>query len=397
MDKVRSGVIGAGTMGLIHRVRQRANGEAWSERRRRIMTASARCGVWSRLAGVILPALLASCSQGPLDRVEFQGWADSYRISNDKAQAIIVPAIGRMMSYRLKDGRNVLDVNESQAGTVPSARDRASYTHFGGLYSWIAPQAHWIAYDGETVVTGADPALDNGPYRVTAMTENALTMVSPVSRAYGLQMIKTYRLCEECGGLEYTVTLRNTGSAPIRWAVWNLAGVRPEGIVFFDVPGGRKDLQFPADPKTSRKRYKGVIEVLPDRVAAVDYRKYRSEGAKIYVRPGSRYVAYRQPGSWFVRRFRADPTQLFTDWQSQIELWANSDVKTGRIFEVEVTSPDFVIPPGQCVSWTEQMSIIEDESPVSANVADEARKLADVLIRAPSPAEAGPATAPAGP
>jgi hypothetical protein len=332
------------------------------------------------VAGLILClGFLSSCTQAPSSRVDFQGWGDCYRLSNAKAQAIIVPAVGRMMSYRLTDGQNVLNVNPAKAGLVPP-RPQDGYIYFGGVYTWFAPQSRWLAYDGKGVFTGGDPVLDNGPYRVTVARPDELTMVSPVSRCFGLQMIKTFKLIPNSSRLDFTVTLRNTASVPIRWAVWNLNGVKPVGVAFFAVPGGKDDLQFPVNGKKDPKKFAKVVEVLEGRIAAIDLRKYHSTGGKIFVRVGGDYLAYRQPGSWFVRRFTADTKDIFTDWQSQIEIWA--DAKVGHIFELEAASPDFVIPPGKSVSWTERMYIIEDKETLSTS-GKEACKLKAILKKAP--------------
>jgi hypothetical protein len=343
------------------------------------------CRLMAALFSAACVTVLSSCSQTvepPIagTRVEFRGWKGAYRLCGGKGEAIIVPAIGRMMCYRLKDGENVLDVNPRWAGFVPPSNGRDPYRYFGGLYTWIAPQSRWIPYDGKTTFTGADPVLDNGPYQVTAATEDELTMVSPVSTAYGLQMTKHFKLWGNNARLEYTVSLRNTGNVPVRWAVWNLTGVRPAGVVFFTVPRGINDLQLVSDSRPNARRYGRAVHILPGPTAAVDYRKYQARGGKIYVRVGSDYLAYRQPGSWFLRRFKSSPSELYTDWQSQIELWAEASVRSGRIFEIEVTSPDFVILPGQSVSWSESMAIIPD-SPKIGDYATEAGKIPAVLAR----------------
>ncbi len=324
--------------------------------------------------------LLPSCTKAPLSRVDFQGWRDCYRISNEKVQVIVAPSIGRLMSYRLTNGQNVLNVNPAKEGLLPPRPQKDGYIYFGGLYTWIAPQASWISYDGKGIYTGADPVLDNGPYRVTAMKENELTMTSPISHCYGLQMIKTFKLAKDSSKLEFSVTLRNTASVPIRWAVWNLSGVKPVGIAFFDVPGGKKDLQFPVNDKIDPKKFAKALQVIDGRTAAVDLRQYRKDGGKIFVRRGSDYLAYRQPGSWFVRRFSTNPAQIFTDWQSQIEIWA--DAKIGHIFELETASPDFVIPPGKSVTWTEWLYIVGDPEPLSTSVL-EAGKIKQILKQTP--------------
>ena len=305
----------------------------------------------------------------------FLGWRSARRVASKHAEVIAVPTTGRIMSFRTIDGENVFHLNESLAGTVPSASAKRIH-QFGGLYTWLAPQEHWIDPDTKSPNPAVlDFALDCGPYEVTKSGRSELTMVSPVSKIYGLRMEKHVTLHPKQAGFNFTVTLHNTGSQAVRWAVWNLTAVRPGGIAFFELPGGETDLQFP-NP-SFRAAFSRVLHVIDDRLAAVDFRKYIYAGAKLFVRVGGDYLVYRQPGSWLVRRFRADSNALYTDRQSQIELWA--DAGNPKVFELETTSSDMVIPPGRSVEWTETFTIVPDAEKIPDDPYRLMSKLAPIL------------------
>ena len=100
-------------------------------------------------------------------------------------------------------------------------------------------------------------------------------------------------------------------------------------------------------------------------------------GAKLFVKVGSPFLAYRQPKVWFIRTFPADPRAIYTDQQSQIELWA--DARQEKIFELEVTGPDCLIPPGQDISWTETLHLVADPDPMTDDPYRQVRKLETIL------------------
>src|SRR3712207_1574198 len=41
-------------------------------------------------------------------RIDYQGWSDAWALRNRTCELIVVPAVSRVMSFRLKDGPNLL-------------------------------------------------------------------------------------------------------------------------------------------------------------------------------------------------------------------------------------------------------------------------------------------------
>jgi hypothetical protein len=311
--------------------------------------------------------------------MSFKGWKEVYKLSTGRVEALIVPAVGRLVSFRLVDGQNVFMINEKMAGFLPLPQ-QSTYASLGGLYSWIAPESHWVTPKKQKYGF-IDSKIDFGPYTVTSSSNHELTMISPVSETYGLRMEKKFILVKDQTRLEYTVTLHNVGSTPVRWSVWNLTGVAPKGIAFFETPGGQSDFGFfyGRNSEYHQSQYAKVLRVIRGNLGVADFRQYTASGAKAYVRVGSPYLAYRQAGSWLVRSFEADPFALFTDQQSQIEFWA--DAKQNCYLELEVLSPEYLIKPGQKVSWQETMDLFADAEPVKPDPEEEAQKLSGIMKR----------------
>lgn len=73
--------------------------------------------------------------------VAYRGWEQAFRLENDAATVVVVPATGRMMYLGLQDGANLLRNDAALAGHPP--RDDATWTNFGGDWLWPVAQSRW--------------------------------------------------------------------------------------------------------------------------------------------------------------------------------------------------------------------------------------------------------------
>src|SRR5467141_1441152 len=80
---------------------------------------------------------------GFLMRTNYHGWADSILVSNGRVEAVIVPAIGRVMQFRFageEDGP--FWENRAMEGKAPDSESK-EWSNFGGDKTWPAPQSDW--------------------------------------------------------------------------------------------------------------------------------------------------------------------------------------------------------------------------------------------------------------
>jgi hypothetical protein len=110
----------------------------------------------------------------------------------------------------------------------------------------------------------------------------------------------------------------------------------------------------------------------------VDFRNFTHRSTKAFIKPNSDFLAYRLDNTWFIRRFLANPDYYYPEWNTQIQVYG--DVKR-NVFELEAVSPDFIIPAGQAVSWTESMSLFPDTD--IKDLKKEAAKIPSLLQQAP--------------
>ncbi len=77
-----------------------------------------------------------------VEKVEFMGWKDSFRLSNGACEMVIVPSIGRVMHFGPAGGENLIWVDAKLAGKIAAKPDN-QWHNFGGDKVWPADQAVW--------------------------------------------------------------------------------------------------------------------------------------------------------------------------------------------------------------------------------------------------------------
>jgi hypothetical protein len=155
-----------------------------------------------------------------IERTEFLGWREAYRLREGKAEMVVVAEIGpRILSLSVGDGPNLLFVDQETAG---QGQGDAVWHIYGGHRVWVAP---------ETVDTYAP---DNARCEVD-VSDDGLTVTAPVTPQTGLQK----RLAVTAQGGRFVVEqgVRNTGDMLCAGAVWALTCVEPGGVIVF--PWGR--------------------------------------------------------------------------------------------------------------------------------------------------------------
>lgn len=177
-------------------------------------------------------ALLAGCaSRAPAPETS----ARAVRVQRSGLAVEALPAIDRITYFGTYDGPNMLHVQNLDQAPAPDA----SYTFFGGCYTWVAPQngpMGWRGEGGDLRSWPPDPAMDVGPVWRTGRSEGSVTLSGPVSRS-GLREEKTFTLVDNATAtLEYA--LHNEGTAPVLAGTWVNTAVDPEGAIAVRMPVG---------------------------------------------------------------------------------------------------------------------------------------------------------------
>jgi hypothetical protein len=154
---------------------------------------------------------------------DLHGW-ESLWLRHGNAEVVVVPAIGRVMQFRLLDdpsGRPFWCHPAIARGMAP---DENGWINFGGDKAWPAPQAGWAAMVGK----GWPPprTFDAVPHTAT-VEGGAIVMVSPIDPAYGLRVRRRISLDARAPVLSIETTFEKIRGASVRVAVWTITQLAP--------------------------------------------------------------------------------------------------------------------------------------------------------------------------
>jgi len=163
-----------------------------------------------------------------VERINYHGWSDCYLLSNGKVEAVVVPAIGRVMQLRLVgSAEGAFWENRALDGQLHTA-DPNEWINFGGDKCWPAPQAVWTERQGRDWPPPV--AFDAGP--VAAVTRiRGLELTSPIDPGFGIQVVRHVELDAEQPILRIETEYRKLLGGAVRVGIWTITQLRePERV-----------------------------------------------------------------------------------------------------------------------------------------------------------------------
>lgn len=150
-----------------------------------------------------------------VERITYHGWESALRMRNGCAEVVVVPEIGRVMSFRFLNGENVFWEDRSLDGTHGDVSGK-EWVNFGGDKTWPAPEADWGKYTGRTKWM-PPAAFDSMPVSARIAGRDVV-LTSPVDPHYGIRTIRRVQL----GGstLRITTTYERVFGKPSKIGIW---------------------------------------------------------------------------------------------------------------------------------------------------------------------------------
>jgi hypothetical protein len=183
----------------------------------------------------------------------FHGWA-TYVISNPAAEVVVVPAIGRLMQFRLAGAAHSAPLWHHPRLGGELAPDENGWINFGGDKAWPAPQSGWEKVTGK----GWPPpkTFDATPFSA-APVAGGIELVSAVDPAYGVRVRRTFVLDPTRPVLTIDTSYEKLDGAPIRIGLWTIAQLVSPERLFVELPerssfAGGYALRFPDPPRDLR-------------------------------------------------------------------------------------------------------------------------------------------------
>jgi hypothetical protein len=274
-----------------------------------------------------------------IEKTDYHGWANSYRISNSEVEAIVTGDVGpRVMRYGFVGGQNFFKEFQAQLGRSgePDWQPR------GGHRIWIAPEDPVKSY-----------APDNAPIEVD-VSDDGLVATAPVEPLTGLEKRITVRMAAVGSQVEVAHRIRNAGSEPYRLAPWALSMMAQggHGIHGFPSRGTHPEMLEPTNPlvmwaftNLADERWRLLRRHLVLR---------QDRGNAVPQKLGSfnrhTWGAYLLNGELFVKRFEAAGAPGdYPDFGCSFETFTNAD-----FLELETLGPLATLAPGESLTHTER-------------------------------------------
>jgi len=166
---------------------------------------------------------------GFLIRTNYHGWADAILLSNGRVEAVIVPAIGRVMQFRFAgETDGPFWENESLYGKPPDPKS-TNWLNFGGDKAWPAPQSEW-----KRVTPRAWPApagFDAVPVEAS-VNGWMVTLTSPVDPHYGIRTRRVIKLAIDEPVMSITTSFEKVSGQSLHVSVWGVTQLKDPLIVY---------------------------------------------------------------------------------------------------------------------------------------------------------------------
>ena len=280
-----------------------------------------------------------------IERIDYRGWANSWRMSNGDVELVVTGDVGpRVMRYGFAGGQNFFKEFAAQMGKT----GEAAWQPRGGHRVWIAPEDPVKSY-----------APDNDPVAIE-VHGGEIACTGPVEALTGMEKKITVRMAPSGTGVELIHEVRNAGAEPCQLAPWILTMMAQGGTGIHGFPprGTHPEMLEPTnplvmwafthldDPRWRLSRKYLVLRQDPNNANPQKLGAYNRHT----------WGAYLLHGELFVKRYEAVAAPpAYPDFGCTFETFTNAD-----ILELETLGPLTTLAPGQSVSHTERWTAHRD-------------------------------------
>jgi hypothetical protein len=279
-----------------------------------------------------------------VQKVEYKGWTNCYKISNGEVELIVTGDVGpRVIRFGFVGGDNILKEFPDQIGKT----GETDFQLRGGDRVWKAPE--------DPIATWAP---DNVPVTVQ-ITPNGVIAREPVEPLTGLQ--KEIEVSLASSGTTVTVHHRITNHSlfPLEFAPWALTMMAQGGTVISGFPPrghhpqnleATNPLVMWAYTDLSDPRWKFTRKYL-----TLHQDPNNSEAQKLGMFNQNTWAAYLRNDQVFVKRTTADPAKQYPDFGCSFETFTNN-----LFLEIETLGPLTKLTPGKTVELVEHWGLFRN-------------------------------------
>jgi hypothetical protein len=294
-------------------------------------------------ATIILTISLMSASAAvKVEKIDFKGWPNSYRVSNGTVEAVVTSDVGpRVIRFGFIGGQNMFKEFTEQLGKSGEKDWQAR----GGHRLWFGPEDRIKTY-----------APDNGPIHIDVRADG-VEATEPIEPLTGLEKKITLHMSATGTAVEVVQQLRNAGKAPFHLAPWSLTMFAQRGTGIHGLPErGKYPEKLLATGPLVLWAYTNLTDPrwkLLEKYIVLHQDPKNSVPQKLGSYNHDTWGAYLLNGELFIKRaqVKPDPTS-FPDYGCSFETFTNAD-----FLELETLGPLVDLKPGETVTHTEHWTL----------------------------------------
>ena len=297
----------------------------------------------------------------PILPSEFLGWPHTYRLQNDRAIAILVPAVGRLVHFSSPQGSSPFRIEPTLQGQTPPEGE--SFFNVGGDWLWPVSQARWVQFSTDGKDWPPPSVLADLPWNCSAWTDAEGVPCALLTREYGaplhILVSRLFRLEPNSTTLVVQQRIERTAPSVVPVVLWNISQIaQAEHIVL---------------PVEKKSKFRGGLSAL---MGTKPSRKQLAtcKNAAVYrVSPGAETkLGSDSPRGWIAA---AKGTNVifesvanssigdFPDGGCIVEVYSNQGLGYS---EIETLSPEVLLAPGNVLENTLRIELTSTESPLDA-------------------------------
>lgn len=274
-----------------------------------------------------------------VEKVDFHGWKDAWKISNSACELIVVPQLSRVMSFSQKGGENLLWIAPAANGQV-YPQESKEWRNLGGDKIWPEPQAVW----------GWPPPyfFDNAPSDAEAIPGGLRIRTQKPSPRLGSVCVREFTLDAVHPRVTVRQRFEKSQGDPIPMTLWNITQVRKPSYSL-----------LPLGPEDAKKlRYHGFNN---SKLEAPQFQIHETilslrndaNAPKVGVSPNpdgsNNWVAAVYPSCLLLESRKIEKDATYPDNQCHAELYA-APPDAGSYVELELLSPVKAIKTGETLA-----------------------------------------------
>ena len=297
-----------------------------------------------------------------MEIVNYRGWPNCCRVSNNLIELIVTTDIGpRIIRFGFVGSDNELYEVAEDAGQMGGDAHR----FYGGHRLWHAPEERPRTYWPDNMPVQCEPL------------KQGVRLIQSIETTTGIQKEIELRLAPKATQVELVHRLRNTNLWAIELAPWALTMMASGGTAILPLPprGSHADQLLPTSTLTlwaytnlSDTRWtwgEKYILLRQDAKALMPQ--------KIGAAVPDGWLAYARAGHLFVKRFAYQPDAPYPDLGSSAEMFTNADM-----LELETLGPRQIIQPGAAIEHRETWQLYRDVATPRTDAEVEAQVLSKI-------------------